>query len=145
MKVEVYNKPASEIQFAVEGVKPSFASALRRIMLSEVPTLAVEWVDFKKNDSALMDEVVANRMGLIPLTFDQSAYNLPEECTCKGKGCSRCQVKLVLKKKGPGVVYSGDFKSTAKDVKPVFDNIPVTELFENQEIQCEATAQLGVG
>jgi DNA-directed RNA polymerase alpha subunit len=55
-------------------------------------------------------------------------------------------VKLVLKKKGPGVVYAGDMKSTAKDVKPRYDGIPITELFdENQEIQLEATAQLGTG
>ncbi len=145
MKVEVNNKTDSEIRFAVEGVKPSFASALRRIMLSEVPTLAVEWVDFKKNDSALPDEVVSNRLGLVPLTFDAKSYNLPEECKCGGKGCSNCQVKLTLKKKGPAVVYSGDLKSADKDVKPVYEKIPITELFENQEIQFEATAQLGIG
>lgn len=144
MKVDVQNKTNSEIKFVVEGVKPSFASALRRIMMSEVPTMAVEWVDFKKNDSALPDEVIANRLGLVPLTFDKG-YNLQDECKCGGKGCSNCQVKLVLKKKGPAVVYSGDLKSAAKDVKPVFDKIPITELFENQEIQFEATAQLGTG
>ncbi len=145
MKVEVYNKTDSEIRFAVEGIKPSFASALRRIMLSEVPTLVVEWVDFKKNDSALPDEVVSNRLGLVPLTFDAKSYNLQDECKCGGKGCSNCQVKLTLKKKGPAVVYSGDLKSTDKDVKPVYEKIPITELFENQEIQFEATAQLGTG
>ena len=119
MKVDLLNKTDSEIQFSVEGVKPSFASALRRIMVSEVPTMAIEWVDFKQNSSALPDEVVANRLGLVPLTFDKG-YNVNEECTtCKGKGCNNCQVKLTLKKKGPAVVYSGDLKSTAKDVKPL--------------------------
>lgn len=145
MKVEVYDKTDSEIKFGIEGVKPSFASALRRIMLSEVPTMAIEWVEFKKNDSALPDEIVANRLGLVPLIFEKNGYNLPEECKCEGKGCSNCQVKLTMKKKGPAVVYSGDLKSTAKDVKPVYEKIPITELFEGQEIQFEATAQLGKG
>lgn len=145
MRVEILNKTDSEIQFLVEGIKPSFASALRRIMISEIPTMAIEWVEFKKNDSALNDEIVANRLGQIPLTFDQKAYNLPEECKCEGKGCSNCQVKLTLKKKGPCMVYSDDLKSTAKDVKPVFDKIPIVELFEDQELQLEATAQLGLG
>jgi DNA-directed RNA polymerase alpha subunit len=36
-------------------------------------------------------------------------------------------------------------KSTDKSVRPVNDKIPITELFENQEIDLEATAQLGTG
>lgn len=145
MKVDVLSHKGSELKFSVDGVKPSLASALRRIMISEIPTMAIEFVDFKKNDSALNDEIVANRLGLIPLTFDEKSYNLPSECKCEGKGCSNCQVTLVLKKKGPAVVYSGDMKSTDKDVKPVFDKIPITELFEGQDIQLEAIAQLGRG
>lgn len=145
MKIEILNKTDSEMIFLLENVKPSFASALRRIMIGEIPTMAIEWVDFKKNDSVLNDEIIANRLGQIPLTFDKTGYNNIKECKCKGKGCSRCQVKLTLKKKGPSMVYSGDLKSTAKDVRPLFDNIPIVELFENQELQFEATAQLGIG
>lgn len=145
MKVDVLSKSGSEMKFSVEGVKPSFASALRRVMISEVPTMAIEFIDFKKNDSALNDEIVANRMGLIPLTFDEKAYRMTADCKCEGKGCSSCQVTLVLKKKGPGVVYSGDMKSTDKSVRPVYDKIPITELFDDQEIQLEAVATLGRG
>ncbi len=89
--------------------------------------------------------MLANRLGQIPLTFDKHAYNLPSECKCKGKGCSRCQVKLTLKKGVSNMVYSGDLKSRSKDVKAVFDKIPIVELFEDQELQFEAIAQLGVG
>jgi DNA-directed RNA polymerase subunit D len=121
------------------------ANEFRRIMMGEIPTMAVEWVDFTKNDSALNDEIVANRIGQIPLKFDKKAYNMMKECKCDGKGCSLCQVKLSLKKKGPGMVYSGDLKSKAKDVVPVYDKIPITELFGDQEIEFEATAILGVG
>ena len=145
MRIEILNRTDSEINFVVRGITPGFANLLRRAMMMEVPTLAIEWVDFIKNDSALQDEILANRLGQIPLTFDKKAYNLPEECTCKGKGCSRCQVKLVLSKKGPCMVYSGDLKSRAKDVKPVFDNIPIVELFEGEELEFEAIAQLGFG
>jgi DNA-directed RNA polymerase subunit D len=114
-------------------------------MMVEIPTMAIEWVDFLKNDSVLNDEIVANRLGQIPLTFDRDAYNLHKECKCNGKGCSLCQVKFVLKKKGPCMVYSGDLKSKAKDVQPFFDKIPIVELFEDQAIEFEAIAQLGVG
>ncbi len=145
MKIEILSKTDSEIKFLVDGITYAFAAALRRAMMSEIPTMAIEWVDFKKNDSVLNDEIIAHRLGLIPLSFNKNVYNLPNECKCKGKGCSRCQVKLILKKKGPCMVYSGDLKSTSKDVKPVFEKIPIVELFENQELQLEATAQLGFG
>lgn len=145
MKIEILEKTDSEMKFSVQDITPALANSLRRIMTSEVPTMAIEWVDFKKNDSVLPDEIVANRLGQIPLTFDKKAYTLQSECKCEGKGCSRCQVELVLKKKGPVMVYSGDLKSKDKDVQPVFDKIPIVELFENEELQFEATAQLGLG
>jgi DNA-directed RNA polymerase subunit D len=145
MKIDILSKTDSDIRFLVEGIKPSFALALRRMMVSEIPIMAIEWVDFKKNDSVLNDEILANRLGLVPLTFDLKNYNLPSECKCKGKGCSRCQVKLTLKKKASGMVYSGNLKSNAKDVKPKFEKIPIVELFEKQELEFEATAQLGFG
>jgi len=146
MKIEILSQNKQEVKFAVKEINAAFANELRRIMMSEVPTMAVEWVDFKKNDSSLPDELMANRIGQIPLTFDKKAYNFHENCdNCKGKGCSRCQVELVLKKKGPGVVYSGDMKSKAKDVQPVFDKIPIVEIFEGDDLQFEAIAQLGIG
>ena len=145
MKVKVLEKNGKEIKFSVEGITPAFANALRRTMIGEVPVMAIEFVDFKKNDSVLPDEVLANRIGQIPLTFEKKSYDLPKGCKCDGKGCSRCQVELVLKKKGPCVVYSEDLKSKAKDVQPVFERIPIVELFEGEELQFEAIAQLGLG
>lgn len=145
MKIEVLEKSDLKIKFLVSGVRASFAGALRRIMISEVPTMAIEWVEFKKKNSVMPDEVLANRLGQIPLMYDRKAYNLPSECKCDGKGCSRCQVKLSLKKKGPSMVYSGDLKSTDKSVKPAIEKIPIVELFEDQELQFVATAQLGMG
>lgn len=147
MKVKILKKNKEEMSFVAEEIDHNFANELRRIMDSEILTMAIEFVDFKKNDSALPDEIIANRLGQVPLKFDQKAYELNATCdNCKGKGCSRCQVELVLKKKGPGVVYSGDLKSKAKDVQPVFEKIPIVELFDPEdEIQFEAVAQLGNG
>jgi DNA-directed RNA polymerase subunit D len=145
MKIQILSQEDKEISFSVEDVSAAFANELRRIMMSEVRTMAVEWVDFRKNDSSLPDELLANRIGQIPLTFDRKAYNLPEECECGGKGCVNCQVELVLKKKGPGVVYASEMKAKAKDVQPVFGKIPIVELFEGEELQFEAIAHLGIG
>ncbi len=145
MRIQILEKSDSEIRFVLEDSVPQFANALRRIMLTEVPVLAIETAEFTANDSALFDEVVAHRLGLIPLTFDKKAMNMPNECKCEGKGCSLCQVTLVLDKKGPCTVYAKDMKSTDKAVHAVFPDTPIVKLLEGQKIKFEAVAQLGIG
>lgn len=147
MKIHILSKSDKEISFIMEGeeITPQFANALRRIAMNEVPTLAIDVVDFSANDSVLYDEILAHRLGLIPLLFDGKALSLPEDCKCEGKGCSQCQVVLVLDKKGPCIVYAKDFKSTDKSVQPVFPDTPIVELFEGQKLKSDATAVLGLG
>ena len=145
MKIHILEKSHNRMKFMLDDSSVAFANALRRIMKNEVPVMAIENVDFEENTSGLFDEVVAHRLGLIPLTFDKDNYNIKDECKCKGKGCSRCEVTLVLEKKGPCIAKAGDMKTTAEDVKPTDPGIPIVELLENQSLKFEATAQLGVG
>lgn len=145
LKIKILEKNNEKLKFSVSDTSSGLAGELRRIMISEVPTMAIEWVNFIRNDSLLWDEIVAHRLGLIPLTFDEDFYSLKDDCKCKGKGCAHCEVTLVLKKKGPCTVYSGDFKSTDKKVGPVYDKIPIVELNQDQELELEAVAQLGTG
>jgi len=145
MKVEIIEKNPEEVKFSIEGIKPGFANAIRRTMMNGIPTMAIEWVDFKKNDSSLYDEVIAHRLGLIPLTYDKRAYKGPEECKDADVKESRCYAKLKLKKKGPCMVYSGDLKSDDPSVKPRYDKIPIVQLFEGEELEFVAYARLGTG
>ena len=52
------------------NVDPSFVNALRRILIAEVPTVAIEKVFIWDNSSLLHDEVLAHRLGLIPIQMD---------------------------------------------------------------------------
>ncbi len=142
--MKILERTDNEIRFVFEGT-PQLANALRRIAAAEVPALAVDDVDFLENDSMLYDEVIAHRLGLMPLTFDSKAMNLKEECKCEGKGCSLCTVVLVLDKKGPCIVRAGDIKSSDKTVRPAFPDIPIVEMQEGEKLKLEATAVLGTG
>ncbi len=145
MEFKILEEKKNEINFIIEGIDSALAGELRRIMMSEIPTLAIEWVDFVKNDTVLWDEIIASRLGLIPLIYDPKSYKLKKDCKCDGKGCSHCQVTLALVKKGPTIVHSGDLVPSDKSVKPVFDKIPIVEMTEGQELNFEAIAQLGLG
>jgi DNA-directed RNA polymerase subunit D len=143
--VKVLDKRDNRIKFILSGTNPAFANTLRRIIKSEIPTMAVEFVDIEENTSGMFDELVAHRIGLIPLAFDQKSYNMKGDCKCGGKGCSRCEVTLVLEKQGPCVVKAGDMKSTDESVYPTDKDIPIIELLEGQRFKFEAVAQLGYG
>jgi DNA-directed RNA polymerase I and III subunit RPAC1 len=59
-----------DLTFDVSGIEAPYANALRRIMIANVPTIAIEKVGIWQNTSIFPDEVLAHRMGLIPLEVD---------------------------------------------------------------------------
>lgn len=140
------NKDEGKLSFILKDGDVSFANTLRRIILEEVPTMAIESVELRKNSSILYDEMIAHRLGLIPLTTDLKSYNLPDNCKCDGEGCARCQSKIILKPgKGVGMVYASELKSNDTAIKPVQAKMPIVKLLKGQEIELEATAMLGRG
>ncbi len=145
MKLNILKKTKTSMDFILEDSNPAFANTLRRYLLGSVPTMAVQDVIFENNTSGLFDEIIAHRLGLIPLTFNSKFFKPKRECNCKGDGCSKCQVTFVIDKKGPCTVYTKDMKGTDPSVKPTSDTIPIAELLENQVLKVEAVAELGYG
>lgn len=138
------DKNNNTVTFSLKGTNHAFANALRRAMIENVPTMAIETVKFSKNSSILYDEIVSHRLGLVPLTTDLKGYNLTAGCKCKGEGCARCQATFTLKESGAGIVEATSMKSSDPKVKPVYP-IPVVKLLKGQDIEFEATARLGTG
>lgn len=145
MKLEVLHKDKNKAVFVIEGINASIANMIRRYVMNYTPTLAIEEVEFSKNSSALYDEILAHRIGLIPIKTDLKSYNFVADCKCKGKGCNHCQLILTLKAKGPCTVYSGGLDSKDKECTPVYDKMPIVKLLEDQELKFEAVAVLGRG
>ncbi|OEU17737.1 insert subdomain of RNA polymerase alpha subunit [Fragilariopsis cylindrus CCMP1102] len=73
------NEEENTLVFELIGCDPSFANALRRILLSEVPTVAIENVYMWNNTSIIHDEVLAHRLGLIPIDVDARLFDPLEE------------------------------------------------------------------
>jgi len=109
-------------------ISDSLANSIRRYV-NEIQVLAVNEVEIIKNDSALYDETIAHRIGLIPLknekTFDEK----------KGG-----QLKLSVSKEGK--VYSKDLKGS---LSVVYENMPITNLEKDQEIELIAEVNYGKG
>nr|WP_157868100.1 DNA-directed RNA polymerase subunit D [Pyrococcus abyssi] len=139
VEIKILKKTDDSITFILEGVDVAFANALRRTILGEVPTFAVDEVEFYENDSALFDEIIAHRLAMIPLKtpvdrFELDALELDDYT-----------VTLSLEAEGPGIVYSGDLKSDDPDVKPANPDIPIVKLAKGQRLVFNAFAKLGRG
>ncbi len=145
------------LSLEVEGATASQVNAIRRTLLSDVPKLAIEDVEFhlgpirdeatgKDYDSStsMFDKAVALRLGLLPIPTDLSQFRRKSECTCGGAGCPNCQVMFSVDKKGPCTVY-------AKDVVPLGDaglailepEVPIVRLGARQALLAYATAVVG--
>ena len=95
--VEVIEKSDERIVVRFNNIPRQYVNSLRRLAISEVPTLAIDDVVILENSSVMHDEAVAHRLGLIPLRTDPGRFVMPHECDCKSTlGCSKCRVLLVL-------------------------------------------------
>jgi DNA-directed RNA polymerase subunit D len=145
MEIQFSSIDDSLARFTLAGATPAFANAFRRAMIGEVPTLAIDDVRIYDNTSAFFDEMLAHRLGLIPLKTDLSSLSTQERCTCGGAGCPGCMVTFTLSVEGPKTVLSSDLISQDPHATPVYDNIPIVKLAKGQKLVIEARATLNTG
>ncbi len=148
-QIQVLERGENVLRFRVSGIDVSLANSLRRIMMAEVPSMAIDTVVVIENSSSMTDEVLAHRLGLMPLTTALDTYVLPTHCTCNSDlGCSQCSVTLTMEadaQEGTRTVYSKEVNSLDPAIVPVNEKIPLVKLAQGQKIRLEAYARLGLG
>ena len=149
VSVDVLERTDERVVIKFNNVSRQYINAVRRIAISEVPTLAVDDVVILENSSVMHDEAVAHRLGLIPLRTELDRFVMPQECDCQSTlGCSKCRVLLVLDSEAmekTKIVTSNELVSEDEFVKPVSKDIPIVVLAPSQKLKFEAYARLGVG
>ncbi|RLG11096.1 DNA-directed RNA polymerase subunit D [Candidatus Pacearchaeota archaeon] len=124
--MEIIKKNKDDMVFKTE-INENLANAIRR-HVNKIPVLGIDEVEIIKNGSALYDEVVAHRLGLIPLKSEK----INEKTTG--------ELKLVSKQEG--MVKSGELQG---NVKVIYDEIPITFLDKGQELELRAIVKAGKG
>lgn len=149
MQINILESKSNLLRFYLSGIDNQIANAIRRIIMVEVPTMSIDDVVVVENSSSLRDEMIAHRLGLIPLKTDLESYISREVCDCKSDlGCSKCSVTLTLEAEAVDEgrnVYSKELKSNDPEVIPVSGEIPIVKLAQSQHIRLEAYARLGTG
>lgn len=158
-----------EMEFDMIGYDPAIVNAVRRILLSEVPSVAIEKVYLYQNTSVMQDEVLAHRMGLIPLKadprlFQWKAKDAPDEgteqdtleftlnikCSRRAGGSeqSRPEEQYInhhALTKHIKWVPKGDQASRMSDPGPVEDDILINKLRPGHEMEMRLFAVKGQG
>ncbi len=152
-KVKVTALTEERIKFTLSNCDLSMANSLRRIMLSEVPTICIDLVEFECNTSVLPDEFVAHRLGLVPLLSGLAKeFKYSRECSCM-QSCPKCSVELTLSVRcsedSTRDVTSQELISSHEEVRPVHGpataGILLLKLRKGQAIKMRCIAKKGVG
>lgn len=174
IKVTLVRSDDDEIEFDLINVHASLVNAIRRIIIAEVPTVAIEKVRIVNNTSILQDDFLAHRLGLIPLAVDP--HKLKDKTTSHDVDNPEDTLLFDLVVKRGSQVKSEHSKSTKsksnevtdsnvttkhlvwfpindeqrkmfapKIPTPVHSNILIGRLSPGQEINLRCTAVKGIG
>ncbi|CAI0464035.1 unnamed protein product [Linum tenue] len=110
-KVNVIRLTKEDMEFDMIGIDPALANAFRRILISEVPTMAIEKVLIAYNTSVVQDEVLAHRLGLVPLKADPRLFEyLSANDTPNEKNTIVFKLHATCKRGERRTVYSEELK-----------------------------------
>ncbi|AAS51800.1 ADL120Cp [Eremothecium gossypii ATCC 10895] len=157
-QVKIREATKDNVDFILSNVDLSLANSLRRIMIAEIPTLAIDSVEIESNTSVLADEFISHRLGLVPLQskdIDQLVYC--RDCFCEDH-CDRCSVLLTLHAVGESEsttnVYAKDLQIVSdlggKNIgHPIIQDkeangVLICKLRKGQELRLKCVAKKGI-
>ncbi|WP_019177374.1 DNA-directed RNA polymerase subunit D [Methanomassiliicoccus luminyensis] len=156
MDLKVIDLTDNHAKIIISNTRPDMANALRRCLMTEVPKMAIETVEYHlgpirdedgmefESVSPLFDEIIAHRLGLVPVPTDPELYTFKDKCSCEGEGCPSCTIMYSINKKGPCEVYSGDLEPLGGQELRVKDElVPIVKLGPGQALLAYASAELG--
>uniref|UniRef100_A0A9L0S8U2 DNA-directed RNA polymerases I and III subunit RPAC1 n=1 Tax=Equus caballus TaxID=9796 RepID=A0A9L0S8U2_HORSE len=170
-RVDVVHMDENSLEFDMVGIDAAIANAFRRILLAEVPTMAVEKVLVYNNTSIVQDEILAHRLGLIPIHVDPRLFEYRNQGDEEGTEIDTLQFRLQVRctrnphaakdSSDPSELYVNHKVYTRHmiwvplgnqadlfpegTIRPVHDDILIAQLRPGQEIDLLMHCVKGIG
>ena len=144
VNIKITNDNNERFEFILSGVDVAFANMIRRVMINEIPILAIDFIEIKHNTS-YKSETLAHVCGLIPI--DSSEENsLTIYCDNCQSFCNKCSLPITLDIKNTTdkirKVTSSDFTKSKIKLRP---KMPIIKLKKDQFITIKAHVRKNVG
>nr|XP_048301230.1 DNA-directed RNA polymerases I and III subunit RPAC1 isoform X1 [Myodes glareolus] len=170
-RVDIVHMDENTLEFDMVGIDAAIANAFRRILLAEVPTMAVEKVLVYNNTSIVQDEILAHRLGLIPILADPRLFEYRNQGEEEGTEIDTLQFRLQVRctrnpnaakdSSDPNELYVNHKVYTRHmtwvplgnqadvfpegTIRPVHDDILIAQLRPGQEIDLVMHCVKGIG
>ncbi|KAG2226328.1 hypothetical protein INT45_006000 [Circinella minor] len=151
--ISIRSLTKDHIDFVLSDTDLSVANALRRVMIAEVPTVAIDMVEIETNSTVLADEFIAHRLGMVPIdSRDVEKLRYTRDCTCS-QYCPECSVELTMHVKCTDdrtkTVTSRDLISSNLTFAPVLQDkndagVMLVKLRKGHELKLKCIAKKGV-
>ncbi|TNJ28931.1 DNA-directed RNA polymerase subunit D [Giardia muris] len=155
----------ARFQVDLIGLSPIIANTIRRIILDDVPTMAIDTVVMYENTSIIPDEVLSHRLGLVPINVDPRLFEYHKDTeTITERNAIVFQLKITAPMATTASakldltqrwfhVYSRDLKwvpigtqpTWLTDVMPLDPDILLLKLAPGQTVDCELYCHKGIG
>jgi len=158
IKVKIYQLEDNFIQFSISNIHIGLANAIRRIMIAEVPTMAIDFARIMQNSGCIHDDMIAQRIGLIPFVstnVDKFDYHWNNS-----EGLSEVEYELNIINTGDEIIevtsndlkiknvnnYTGYIKNIYKSVTVVDMGYPIviTKLAKGQQLYFICSVRKGI-
>uniref|UniRef100_A0A0B7A266 DNA-directed RNA polymerases I and III subunit RPAC1 n=1 Tax=Arion vulgaris TaxID=1028688 RepID=A0A0B7A266_9EUPU len=168
-QVDIVSLSGCDMEFDMVGIDAAIANAIRRILLAEVPTVAIETVHIWNNTSIIQDEVLAHRLGLIPIKVDPRLFEYKQKDSVEPTSEDTIQFKVKVKctknnittdVTDPDVLYKnhkvytkdmewvplpGQDHLKCKNIRPVHEDILIASMRQGHELDLELFCVKGIG
>lgn len=168
-EINIVSLSQTDMEFDMVGVDAAIANSIRRILLAEVPTMAIETVAIWNNTSIIQDEVLAHRLGLIPIKADPRLFEYKPKDAEKNSSDDTLQFRLKIKctrnnvdndTTDPKILYEnhkvytesiewvplpGQDHLKSKDIGPVDKDILLATMRPGHELELDLYCVKGLG
>jgi len=149
--IKIETNDSNYCEILIRNISLRQISKLRKILISQIQTMAIEFIEVEQNSSALPDETIIHRLCLLPIhCINIENFVHMNDCECEDEaGCNKCSIPFLLNVTGKGknkyMVTSDHIEFSQKSLEIVASRIPIFFLRNGESVIIRGKVQKCTG